>query len=254
MANKWESYPSRVDNQSASIFVNLSYRHCAPIVDATDLVWLRVHLLCPRDDGLPSQEEHPTLYLIEDALVDHLTDAHVEAHYIGRNTSGGCRDFYFYTGDGQIVEDLLSQAMHRLAIQAFDTGHRHDPDWSAYLRFLFPSPHEMQLIKNRHVIEALRQSNDRLNIPRDVLHWAYFTERSGRDAYVAASESLGFDLQHTIDPDTDSKPWGAVLSREHPVDDGSIAAVTLSLHDLATRVGGHYDGWETPVVRDAREG
>ncbi|ELP35333.1 DUF695 domain-containing protein [Rhodopirellula baltica] len=253
MSEQWEFYPSRVDDQSASIYVNLSYRGGAPLVNAHDLAWLRVYFRHPRDDGLSSQEEFQTLCDIEDAIVDALANGNFIAHYVGRNTSGGCRDFYIYSDNGQTVSDVLSQAMVPFTDYQFDTDHRHEPDWSAYRDFLCPSPRDMQLIQNQHVIESLQESNDQLDILRNVSHWAYFTDASARKKFVSESHAIGFALHHEIDPDAKSNKWGAVVTREHAVDYSSLAEVTLALYDIATELGGDYDGWETPVISEANQ-
>jgi uncharacterized protein (TIGR01619 family) len=251
--DQWEFYPSQVDGMSAFIYVNLSYRDRSPIIHAGYLAWLSIRLRLQREDGLSSQEEYETLCAIEDAFVDRLDDASVETHYVGRNTSQGCRDFYFYSENGLLVEQILGQAMVQFKDYEFDVGHREEPDWSTYCNFLLPSPRDMQLIQNQHVIQALEKSNDRLEVPRAVLHWAYFPDSSKRDIFVHKSKDNGFDLDHNIEPSADNKHWGAVLTRQHPVDYWSIADVTLTLYDLASEFGGVYDGWETPIIANSTD-
>ena len=250
MSDQWEFYPTRVDDEAASIYVNLSYRDAAPIESASDLIWLRLYFLHPRDDGLSSQEEFQTLCEIEDAMERVLEDSGLSTYYVGRNTSGGSRDFYFYSGNGQETEETLKQAMVRFPDYEYETGHRTESDWSAYLEFLFPSPRDMQLIKNQHVITSLNEHDDQLDVPREVAHWAYFPEENARNTFVTRSQSLGFALRNSSSPESSDDPWGATVTRVDPVDYWSIADATLALHDLAIELGGEYDGWETPVVKD----
>ena len=236
---------------SAFIYVNLSYRDRSPISHAGYLAWLSILFRLPREDGLSSQEEFETLCAIEDAFVDRLDDATVETHYVGRNTSQGCRDFYFYTDNGLVVEQILGQAMVQFGDYEFDVGHREEADWSTYCNFLLPSPRDNQLILNQHVIQVLEESNDRLEVSRAVFHWAYFPDSSNRDKFVEKCKDNGFDLDHNIEPNADNKKWGVSLIRQHTVDYWSIADVTLLLYDLASEFGGVYDGWETPIVVDS---
>jgi uncharacterized protein (TIGR01619 family) len=248
MEDRWEFYPSRVDDELASIYVNLSYRARCPLVDAADLAWLRVYFLKPRDDGLSSHEEFQTLCGVEDAVVNQFAAEDTVAYYVGRNTSGGCRDFYFYTDNGHKAELLFSQAMAQFAEYEFDVGHRHEPEWSVYCDFLFPSPRDMQIIKNQNVIETLEEANDQLYVSRTVLHWAYFPNLPTRNEFVARSSEHGFCLHHLIDPNPEDNKYGVVLSYNHAVDYRSINEVTLMLYDITAELGGNYDGWETPVV------
>jgi hypothetical protein len=126
----WEFYPSRVDDQLASIYVDLSYRDAAPLAEQSDVAWLRVFFLYPREDGLSSQEEFQALSDIEDALIASLDACGVPCCYVGRNTSAGCRDFYIYSGNGQMIESILGQAMVPFAAYECETGHRQDSEWS----------------------------------------------------------------------------------------------------------------------------
>lgn len=248
MPDQWEFYPSQMNGMHASIYVNLSYRNLFPINKASDLAWLSIRFRVQREDGLSSQEEYETLCAIEDAFVDLLDETALEIHYVGRNTSQGCRDFYFYTDRGMLVEQILGQAMIRFPDYEIDVGHCEEPDWSTYRNLLLPTRRDMQLIQNQHVIKTLEESNDRLEVPRAVRHWAYFSDSTSRDRFVEKSAEAGFDPDHNIEPNADNNRWGAVLSRLHPVDYWSIADVTLKLYDLASEFGGVYDGWETSII------
>jgi hypothetical protein len=135
----------------------------------------------------------------------------------------------------------------------FDVGRRHEPDWSAYCDFLFPSPRDMQMIKNQNVIEALEDANDQLRVSRTVLHWAYFSNLQTRDEFVARSSEHGFCLHDFIDPDAEDGKFGVVLSCNHAVDYRSINDATLTLYDITIELGGSYDGWESPLVSGSQD-
>jgi hypothetical protein len=85
-------------------------------------------------------------------------------------------------------------------------------------------------------------------VPREVAHWAYFADEDKRNAFIARAKILGYALSSEINPDGENPKWGAIVTRNDPVDFRSIADATLSLFDLAQELGGEYDGWETPVV------
>jgi uncharacterized protein (TIGR01619 family) len=159
MSEQWDFYPSRVDGEPASIYVDLSHIDEAPRENAPDMVWLRLTMRAPREDGLSSQHEYEVLCDIEDTLVTAVEQADALAYFVGRNTSGGCRDFYFYSDKGHLVESTLGQAMVSFSDYEYETGHRPDPEWSAYVDFLYPTDRDMQLIKNQHVIQVLVESD-----------------------------------------------------------------------------------------------
>ena len=122
-----------------------------PIADLDDMAWLRVYMRQPRKDGLSGKEEYGRLCEIEDALTPALANAEIKIAYVGRNTSNGCRDFYFYAANGTQAESCLSMVMVPFPEYEFEVGSRPDPEWRTYREFLYPSPRAYQTIMNSHV-------------------------------------------------------------------------------------------------------
>jgi hypothetical protein len=75
--------------------------------------------------------------------------------YVGRSTSDGCRDFYFYAENGTLAETCLSMALVPFPEYEFQVGSRPDPEWSTYRKFLYPSPRAYQTIMNDRVLRSL---------------------------------------------------------------------------------------------------
>jgi hypothetical protein len=251
MSDEWEFYQSYYDDKPASFVVNLSYYNGAPRDDAGDVAWILLQLNQPREDGLSSSEEFESLCEVEDAILGALEECELINYYVGGCTSAGRRHYCIYSSNGQMVENLLGQAMVPYPNYEFETGHEHEPDWSTYLQFIYPTAREVQLISNRKVIEVLEEHNDCLEIPREVRHWIYFNSAEARTAFRARCEDLDFALDNAIDTEAENDQWGLILSRKDAVDYWSIADVTLSLFDLAIELGGKYDGWETHIVKDS---
>src|SRR3954462_12044783 len=107
MSKDWDFYSLRVDGEPASIFVDLGISKDAPVRNHTTMGYLRVLMLRPREDGLSSRDEFDDLI----ALEDHVTAKVIEngaAVFVGRNTSSGNRDFYFYVADPQRCDARVS--------------------------------------------------------------------------------------------------------------------------------------------------
>lgn len=100
MTNDWDFYALRVDGQPASIFVDLGVEPEAPMSSHPHMAYVRLYMNQPRPDGLSSRDEYDALIDIEKALESKLCNDQVG--YVGRNTSGGCRDFYFYASLGKV--------------------------------------------------------------------------------------------------------------------------------------------------------
>jgi uncharacterized protein (TIGR01619 family) len=249
MTEDWDFYSCRVDDELASIYLNLALIKDAPRADQPCLVWNRVQLNQPRDDGLPDNEEFDRLVAIEDALEKAVKDL-PGVTYAGRNTSGGCRDFFFYAGAAVPLELAIAQSMSAFPDYEFEIGGRDDPEWSVYCEFLYPNRRQHQMIQTNKVLAHLKESGDRREIPRETKHWIYFDLPEHRAEYLAAASDSGYALGEQHDDDqSESKSEAYALTVTHvgPMDHASINNAVLELFDLAEEMSGHYSGWETSV-------
>lgn len=250
MPENWEAYLCQIEDKPASIVVNLGLREEAPIEGLEELVWIRVALLDARPDGLWSDEESETLGEIEDALILAVEEAEGAIIYAGRTTCDGSRDFFFYASDGMSAESRLSAAMVPFPSYEFEIGTKSEPEWTAYLEFLYPSTRDFQLISNEQLTRLLLSHGDDPTIVREVSHWAYFETPEDRAQFLAEVLSQGFTAEDQNDEDeTQIRPYKLTFAREDPVDLATMNRVTLDLFDLAQTCNGEYDGWETTVEK-----
>lgn len=246
MSENWDFYPCRVEDQPASIMVNLALASEAPISNLPECAWLHVQMNNPRDDGLSSSEEFDRLCEIGDAIEAAVADSTSAVRYVGRCTSAGRRDFYAYAESGLVAESLLSGVMSGFPEYRFETGFREDAQWRLYQGFLYPTGHSLQLIYNRRVLEALEKAGDQLNVPRPIRHFARFGDVTGSKAFCEAVGEEGFEIL-AQDPDNDSPPLVVAFERIDSVNFIEINNLTVHLLDLANSHEGDYDGWETEV-------
>src|SRR4030095_10293468 len=76
-----------------------------------------------------------------------------------------------------------------------------------------------------------------------------FSQReSARSAFTERAAKLGFLLRSTSEPEKPGDRFGARLFRIDAPAFDAIDDVTLPLFELATALGGDYDGWETMVL------
>jgi Family of unknown function (DUF695)/Regulator of ribonuclease activity B len=247
MSEDWDFYLLSVDDKPASIFVDLGIAKEAPLRSLPFMAYLRVYMKAPRPDGLSSREEFDTLKAIEDSFGEGLTNDG-RTIYVGRNTSDGCRDIYFYTAQPDGWSDRVTRLMQLFVGYEFDCGHRDDPEWKTYFEFLYPSGGDRQRIENRRVCDALEQHGDLLTQKREIDHWAYFPNASARASFVERALRLGFRLRSMSEPAKAGDQYGVRLYRIDVPARESIDDVTISLFQLAAEHGGEYDGWETQVI------
>ena len=204
----------------------------------------------PKEDGLSSQEESEILWNIEDAIVKEIISNH-NSIYVGRLTSAGYRDLYFYFGDTNLYDKTLCDVMAAFPKYKFDFGTKEDKEWSGYFDFLYPSPQQHQCILNRRVVGQLEKGGDKLTEPREVEHWIYFKSDKNREDFLEKIKNDNF----TIVNKANDNSWGEFayslqIKRVDNVDLNSVNDYVIYLWQLANETNGNYDGWETFIKKD----
>lgn len=247
MSDDWDFYFCQVDNHPASIFVDLGIAQEAPIAGFTVMAYVRVYMRAPRNDGLSSQTEFETLNSLEDALASLQSNS--SAHYVGRNTSNGCRDLYFYVHTASNWQDRVAGVMQAFPTYEFESGTRDDPDWDTYFEFLYPAEEDQERIQNRRTCESLERNGDALEKERPIEHWIYFPDAISRKSFLETVAELGYATEEMIEPESKEDMYGVRLSCIGVPSIDNIDYITLPLYRAAKDHGGNYDGWETQVVR-----
>ncbi len=240
MSDEWDFYSLLVDDQPASIFLDMGIAREAPISGHGTMGYLRVHMRQPREDGLSSEAEFQTLLALEDDVTPKITTA-ARAIFVGRNTSSGNRDFYFYVVDGATFEATATAAMAAFNDYTFDVGSRADPNWETYFEFLYPSLEQRQCIANRHVCESLAKHGDQGDQPRRIDHLAIFSSKLDCEAYADFVRGHGFAVAEGYPLSDGEGAWRLEFSRTGTPRE--IDRTTLDLFREAKDRGGDYDGW-----------
>lgn len=245
----WELYVTYVDDNPAVLMVDIGIAELAPISEKPFLVWLRVDVINPDEERFPTEEEDIRLNEIEDAATESFAEADVR--YVGRITSDGVREFYFYTADPEQFRDSVTTVMSEFPEYTFEADFAEDPEWTHYRDVLYPSPEDLQQIENQHIINRLYQAGDSLTTPRRIDHYANFKTSEDRESFISAAEALGYEAASRPDrPDTTEFPYAVGLLRVDPVDGETIDRITFELFDLAREHGGEYEGWGSEVITE----
>lgn len=249
MSDRWDFYLCRVNDALASISLNLGLRPDVPQAQRPQLLWVWVPLRSPRPDGLSAKEEADTLWAIEDALKPALA-RECDATLVGRITTCGRREFYFYAPSGDSLDATVAAAMAAFPEYTIESGENDDPEWNQYLDVLYPSPRDLQRMQNRGVVEQLVKNGDTLKQPREVQHWIYFRTAESRQFFVERVVPKGFRAQASGPQKADSDhPHGLSVVRQDHVDLNSINPIVLDLFELANELDADYDGWETSIIK-----
>jgi hypothetical protein len=246
MSDNWDFYMTRVDDDPASIMVDLGIRETVPFITHKFMGYMRTKMKDPRPDGLSSQEEFETLCAIGDAVENALA-AEDGAHiYVGRNTSGGHRDFYIYTSNLEQLHLCLGAVTRAFPQYDFILGGREDAEWSTYLDFLYPSPADKQRMMDRRVCEQLREQGDNLSIAREIDHRVYFSDKSKLklyENYLRENDYVKIYIGKT-------KPilGERFIDFKHIGAPEAVSDVVYDLYTKAEELGGTYDGWGCSVI------
>jgi regulator of RNase E activity RraB len=244
MSNDWDFYRAKVDHEPASIMVDLGIRCEVPKPTHPHMGYLRLYMRNPREDGLSSDDEFEDLCKVGDAIKAEIEST--EHIYVGRNTSSGCRDYYFYTSNPKKLETDLVTMMSGFSDYEYETGHREDRQWESYLTFLYPDKNAMQRILNRRVCDALSQNGDDLQIARMIDHWSYFKDKKSMQNFQQFLEGAGFIVKEKGRVRLLSGDYFVNFERmDVPAEiDDTVREITCRIGEL----GGSYDGWGCSVT------
>ena len=247
----WEIYTTYVDEKPAVILVDFGVSKVAPVASMPQLVWLWIHLKSPDSEGFPSEDEDMSLNEIEDAVTDAFEDS--KTRYVGRVTSDGRREFYFYTSDPVEFRRVTEESMKAFSGYMSEIDDADDPEWTHYWNVLYPGAEDFQQINNAHEIGRLQREGDSLTRPRPVDHFANFKTEENRTEFAIAAGALGYEtVSQKENPEESEYPFNIGLLRTDPVDPETIDEITFELFELAEKHDGLYEGWTSPVVKGGK--
>jgi len=252
MSDNWKSYFCSVNGKLASIFFDFGIRQTVPDEGRSWLLWVWVYFKQPRPDGLSSREEFETLVSLEDSLVAAL-EQRCRAVLSGRITTAGRREFYFYGARPEDFNETVRQSMSSFRGYRFDLDKQHDPAWAQYLNVIYPSEEQLELIANRDLLDALSRKGDTLESPREVRHWAYFSQQTDRANFRAMAETLGYRIESESEGSHSKGQYGICIVKIQEMTLAAIDDAVTELFRACKSSYGDYDGWECQLIVGAAQ-
>ena len=240
---------ARYEKGAGSTVFNVSLKDSAPIKRFPFLLKTGVKVKdCPQD-GLATGNELDTLYAISDKMKSIVVAA-IANREAGTFSYQCERTDYYYVGDTSNIRKRLETAFKTYYPEyKYSIEIRNDPDWDAYLKFLYPSEDVMEYMSNQKVIFGLTKAGDDLSKPRQVDHWLYFKSEGDRSLFITYALKENFKLEGQKKLDKGTRPFQLRISRTDNVDMSSIMEITQKLRKKAKELNGDYDGWETFVIK-----
>ncbi|MBS1749177.1 MAG: DUF695 domain-containing protein [Bacteroidetes bacterium] len=247
----WDTYIMTVENKPVSVMVDLAFGSSAEAKAKPNAIIIRIKLLAVLQDGMPTDKETKVLNEVEDSLVTKLQGS-LQATYAGRYTAAGVRDFYFYSNDTSGYKDIIAESLKKYPAFRWLAKTEVDTQKDNYFNVLYPTSEEMELIKNRRMVDQLRSKGDIITAPRRIDHFIFFKTEADRKAFALAVQDSGFVVENAgREQGIKDRPYSLQISRADKTDYDNINKVTLYLWKLALQHFAKYDGWETFVVRGA---
>jgi hypothetical protein len=124
------------DNEGSIMIVrtNTGYREFGALPGYEHQVGIAVPLRAPEATGLPSPEENAELGVIEDAIRDSLQER-AESLLVAVITTGGMREFVFYTRAPKQLEERLKQLREHITSHEIQVMIQPDKNWEIYRQF-----------------------------------------------------------------------------------------------------------------------
>jgi len=143
----WDFYQANVNEKIASIYLDLDAQSDLDAQTYSELCWLFIRLKVDRADGLSHEDEFDALCDYEDRLEEHLEKEEIEM--VGRVTTDGMRQFYFYSSSNFDFENSIKEFVSKLSSYQHQFGTKSDPAWSQYENVLYPGEHGIKQINER---------------------------------------------------------------------------------------------------------
>jgi uncharacterized protein (TIGR01619 family) len=247
MAEDWKSYFSNYNDKLGFIAVDIGFGGELPVHGKPWLLWVCVHFRTSQPNGLPESNEFEIMDAIDDELAKHLGTA-CDAVEVGRVTSDGSREFFFYGASDKGLKSAVAEAMRGFKAYKFEIASEEDADWSRYLDVLYPSEEDFQKITNLDILDALQEHGDTLTAVRQVDHWIYFRTEEDRKRFASEVRKLGYKIEQQPEEADNEYPLGLQISRDQSVTVDEIDDAVIELFRVAKQRNGKYDGWETFFV------
>jgi uncharacterized protein (TIGR01619 family) len=203
----WNFYACELDSKFTVITLGMHLAGEGPKESHPHLLMMRIPLTDP--EGLPDKEEADALNSLEDALLPEL-ERQLDAVYVGRLTTAGRRELFFYAPSAEGWPDAVEEAFSDFPQYEPEFAEQRDPDWDFYFGFLYPEPRQVQQMLNRDVLENLAKAGDDPDKPRPVDHTIEFPTEEARSAFLKVAVERGF-----IETEEDQEDCGDGCGHDH---------------------------------------
>ncbi|WP_156306727.1 DUF695 domain-containing protein [Sphingobacterium endophyticum] len=242
----WQVYTSSINNQIASIIVDLNVADLAPISNLTEVFYLIIPFDFPSAEGLPTMESYKHINEVEDKIADLKFRYAPQLLHVATISMSSERLQMFYCHKIGDAKDFLIQIDKTFLEElTFQVDHREDKKWDDYFTLAYPTAFQMEMIKNRSNLRALVDAGDRLSKERLIYHNLNFEKEEDLNEFLDYARQEQFSLTSKV---LSQEKWRICISRLDFLSYESIDSLCLPIWEKAQVYNGNYDGWETDLI------
>ncbi|MFM0158627.1 DUF695 domain-containing protein [Paraburkholderia sediminicola] len=246
-SDRWEFFPTQIGRNRASISFNKSYANIANQDPRATLYRFRIKFEHPTAEGFPSSEEFPEINDAEDLITNAVVA--LGGVEVGRVTANGHRDFFFYGAfKDESAKEIAASVETKTTYQP-EVTLQTDPEKAGYWKFLYPTEDDWQVISDMRVLDALQKQGDNPARTRHVSHWASFASRRVAQRFSDWARANLYSNVSMVSTE-DGTRLVVHFAHEGTMELADITHHTITINREVKALGGHYDGWETIVLRD----
>jgi hypothetical protein len=132
--SSWSVHEGHLNGRPIFVRKNQAAKEFTGHRDYRFRVGVAVPLREPKDNGLPTNDEMNQLNSIEDALTEAL-EANQESLHVLAITTGGMREFVFYTRNPQMARTVIETARTATSTHEVQGYVQEDPSWTVFKQF-----------------------------------------------------------------------------------------------------------------------
>ena len=248
---QFELYVANMDDGRALINVDLAIAQKAPIPQLHWLMGVQMEFLDPDVDGFYKAEEEEKILEIQNYIVK-VMDEEARARFVGSVTYAGTRMFYFYGPDVEYVAPLVGKIAAEYNDYDFNYMSDNDGTWSFYFNALYPSDVDMAHIRNRYMVQNLKEAGIDLNHEYSVYYYFYFQDGATRARVASALQMAGFEVidDHLYEETLEPMSLGLKMLAKHDLTLMTLTEKTYECFEAIDENVGVYDGWELAPTED----
>ncbi len=245
MEEDWDLYLTYLDDEKALIMIDLAVARVAPVLSYHYLFGVQFAILHPTEDGFYTDAEQERIFAIEDRIADVYRD---EAHakHVASVTMSGARMLYFYAESDEFLAGLVGKIASEFPDYEFNYLLEQDAPWNFYFNVLYPSPLDLQIMKNRQMLKLMKEHGEDLTQVREVTHWFYFDNGASRKQAEVRLQDGGCEIldDNFFDEQIPGYNFGLRVLMRHNMTMETMLEVTYALFDFIEQYDGIYDGWD----------